>query len=147
MHTCKTLVIQCIDFRFQEAIHDYLRGRGLFGDCDIVSLAGSARSLVNPNSEEEFSLVLHQVKLASTLHGIQKVIVIHHRDCGAYGGSQAFENAATEFDRHANDMKNVREILRENLSGIEVDLIFADIDKESRRDSICFKTVDEGTRL
>lgn len=147
MHSCKTLVIQCIDFRFQEAIHDHLRERGLLGDCDIISIDGSARSLVNPNSDEEFSFVLRQIKLASALHGIQKIIVIHHRDCGAYGGSRAFENAATEFDRHAHDMKKVREIFHENFPGIHVDLLFSDIDKESRKDSVCFKTVDEGARV
>ena len=76
-HTCKALVIHCIDFRLQKAIRDHLEKQGLLGDCDVAAAAGGVNDL---------GWAMKQIEVSRHLHGISQVILIGHTDCGAYGG-------------------------------------------------------------
>lgn len=47
MHTCKVLIIHCMDFRLMEPVFSHLKERGLVGAYDEVSLAGAVKSIVD----------------------------------------------------------------------------------------------------
>jgi len=54
---------------------------------------------------------------AERLHGIRRVILINHEDCGMYGP------AGTD-ERHEQDLKNAKEKIRRLFHEIEVDTYF-----------------------
>lgn len=122
LHHCEALVIHCMDFRFVEGIRKYLNEQGLERNYDVVSIAGGAGALLNPESQ---ALLLKQVALSQKLHGITKVILINHHDCGAYGGSQAFENGEAERVKHVADLKKAAEIIWKNQPQLTIELFLA----------------------
>jgi hypothetical protein len=48
-HSCTTLLLRCIDYRLEAEIEAFLNQRGLVGACDLVSLAGAAKTLPTRN--------------------------------------------------------------------------------------------------
>ncbi len=129
-HTCSTLIIHCIDFRLGKPIKEYLGKQGLLGDCDIVSIAGATQNLVSPKNPSDVDLVLRQIDIATRLHNIQKVILMNHTDCGAYGGRSAFSSQEEENTSHVGDMQKAASIITEKYPTIAVECILADIHED-----------------
>lgn len=103
-HTCSTLLIRCMDFRLEKAIHHgFLEVSHLCGDVDIVSLAGGSKAFTDPSVPVHAVLQDH-VALSKKLHGITKVVLMNHTDCGAYGGRAAFGSDAEERAAHEQDL-------------------------------------------
>lgn len=133
-HTCQSVVVHCIDFRFQKAINNYLQKQSLLGDCDIVSIAGGARDLAHPSlvgtlsGNDQTAFVLAQVNTSKRLHDIKQIILINHSDCGAYGGSEAFDSERAEAAKHAADLKRAKELLEGAIPGIIVKGLLAKMD-------------------
>ena len=139
MRKALTIVLTCSDFRFQNAISEYLRERGMQGEFELFSLHGACKTITQAKSLAERDFVLANLRTAKENNSLAKLILIHHRDCSAYGGSKLFDNSATEFQRHANEMKGAKEIIKEFLFELEVETLFADSDSEVSEGSICFK--------
>ena len=96
-HTCKALVLHCIDFRFRKSLAEFLEGK--FGDSyDLVSVAGGVKSLVSAIEDNNF--ILEQIRISNKLHKPEVFILIQHEDCGAYGGSVAFGDFLTQQKTH-----------------------------------------------
>ena len=76
MHTCFALIVSCIDFRVQRAVEDWARKNLGAGKYDRAALAGGVK---------DFPAVMNQIDLSAKLHGIKKVVLMNHEDCGAYG--------------------------------------------------------------
>lgn len=110
-HTCKTLVIHCMDFRFHSAIRDFLVSLGLKDQYDLVSIAGASKGIADGSSDGE--VLLKQIKLSQKLHGISEVYLLHHMDCGAYGGSNVFPDAQSEKARHTQDLNAAKAKIQE----------------------------------
>jgi len=96
-----------MDFRLTRDIHAWLEEKGLANDCDIISVAGAAKNLVEDPQGYVFSLI----GLAIQLHQIKKVILLHHMDCGAYGGSAAFQSKAEEIKKHKAEVDKARDVI------------------------------------
>ena len=103
-HTCKALVIHCIDFRFRKSLSEFLESR--FGDSyDLVSVAGGVKRLVADPLENNF--ILEQIKISGV------ILLIQHEDCGAYGGSVAFGDFSTEQEAQNQELEKAKALLRE----------------------------------
>lgn len=108
------LCITCIDYRVISKDTSYLANDlNLFKEADFVGLAGGALAGYPAKLWEKYSssprAFWDQVQLAKDLHSIEKVVVIDHRDCGAYNlefGKPA--NPKDEWDQHAKVMTEVR---------------------------------------
>ena len=131
-HYCKALIIHCIDFRFGKAIKKYLEDENLLGDVDIVSVAGAVKNLVDPKEQGDVEFMTRQVEISSRLHQISQVILMNHTDCGAYGGSEAFENKNAEYEKHTNDIQKAKEIIIAKFPNLEVKKILAHISPEGQ---------------
>ncbi|CCJ06255.1 MAG: hypothetical protein FD139_2616 [Methylocystaceae bacterium] len=84
----EVLLLTCIDFRFFQKIMDYIDCAGLRGKFDHVILAGAELGPVvefpadpKPHWKQFF---IDHLALSKSLHNIKKVLVLGHRDCGAY---------------------------------------------------------------
>lgn len=109
MHKAKALILHCIDFRFQSALQKFLLDKGLTGAVDVVSIAGAAKNYARPTSESDREFLMRQIDISVKLHEIEKVLIVNHQDCGAYGGSAAFPNFAHEEEAYKQDMKALKE--------------------------------------
>jgi carbonic anhydrase len=130
MPTCRALVIHCMDFRLGKAVKTYLEDKGLLDDSDELSLAGASRSLVRPTSQGESEFLLKQIGLASTLHKVREVFLVHHTDCGAYGGRAAFPDEDAESRCHVDDMRAAAALIRESFPDVIVRMVLLRIQPE-----------------
>lgn len=122
-HTCAHALIRCLDFRLQKAIDDWMIKNNLSGDCDMISVAGAGKDLVaNPDG-----FVSVQVSLSVKLHATKTVLLMHHTDCGAYGGHSTFENLDAEKKFQISEMKKAGEIIQSKNPGIKIKMLLADI--------------------
>lgn len=110
-HTAQALIIHCIDFRFQQSLQKFIADKGLTGQIDVVSLAGAAKNFANPKQESDKEFLMRQIDISVKLHAIQKVLIVNHQDCGAYGGSDVFTNFAHEEKEYKKDMTHLKDAI------------------------------------
>lgn len=127
-HICSTLVLTCIDFRFQQSIHDWMESNSIMGDHDRVGIAGGVLNLTHPEQEQYRSLILKQIEISWNLHHIKKIILINHEDCGAYGGKTAFGSDDQEFSKHQAELTQAMQFVKQKFPDIEVETYFARLD-------------------
>ena len=137
-HTCKAVLIQCMDFRFMKGIREYLDNEGLTNKCDLVSMAGAGRCLADPMAPEHKSCLETQIKLSKDLHSIEDVIIMNHLDCGAYGGRSSFSSDEEEYERHVNDLNAAALHVRGLCPDVNVRLIIASLKEDG---GVNFETV------
>ncbi|MCK4919240.1 MAG: hypothetical protein KAS01_02540 [Candidatus Pacebacteria bacterium] len=123
-HTCKNLLIRCMDFRLNSEIERWTKESELFeGGFDVVSIAGACKNLAD-GSEEIKENFLGNVAVSVDLHQAEKIIIFHHSDCGAYAQSYQFSSAEEEKEQQIEDMKKAKEIILEKYPKVEVILVF-----------------------
>ncbi|MAG44744.1 hypothetical protein CL633_02540 [bacterium] len=127
-HNCTTLILACIDFRLIGYINKFIKKKNLENSCDLLTIAGGARALVRPSFEYERQAVLGQIKLASKLHSIKEIIFINHEDCGAYGGTKAFNSFKDELIMHKADMVKAEKFINKKYPKLKVKKFFMKLD-------------------
>lgn len=121
-HTCTNAVVHCIDFRLQKTIVAYLEENKILGDGDMISIAGGVQNA---------DFILNQITLSKKLHGIKRVILINHTDCGAYGGSAAFTSLDEEKAAHTVELQKMRERLGTPFPDLDITTLLAEIAPDS----------------
>ena len=69
--------------------------------------------------------------MASDLHKIRKVIVLDHRDCGAYKvvlGEDFAKDPAKETAIHATQLRRLRTMIKEKYPALGVELLLMALD-------------------
>src|SRR5258707_12688770 len=82
---CDASVVGCFDNRFATAGRKLLKRIGITQP-DPIKIAGGAKALASPEQECHRTFVLDQIHKSIRLHGTDRVILMLHSDCGAYGG-------------------------------------------------------------
>jgi hypothetical protein len=126
-HNCQAVVLHCIDFRFTEELDNYFDKRFPQG-YDVISLAGSCKGLLN--DEEHKKLLLEQFEISHKLHHPKTIALVQHEDCGAYGGSGNFADAAAEVKFHKKEAQKAGELLSHDFPGVGVERYFAKLSRE-----------------
>jgi hypothetical protein len=105
----EALAIMCIDYRLvDDAVHFFDDKRNLRKQFDLVALAGASLAAVAPAFPASGAAFWDHVSIAQQLHNIKRVVMLDHRQCGAYKvqfGSQYAEGGATELEQHRGVMK------------------------------------------
>lgn len=125
-HTCSHALVRCIDFRLGPAIRDYLSEKNLYGNIDIISVAGAAKDI----AQIDQSFPEGQVSLSNKLHDTNTVILMNHTDCGGYGGSSAFESKDLERTKHIEDMNTAKAKILATHPNLTVKLALAVIEDD-----------------
>jgi len=98
-HDAEVLLITCIDFRFFHKVAEHIEAAGLSGKFDHVILAGAELGAVvdfPPEPKLHWQqFFLEHLDLSKALHNIKKVLVLGHRDCGAYRKFKVLPNNPT----------------------------------------------------
>lgn len=120
-------IVWCFDDRFTKSLEKIIRCYKI-KNYDLVKVAGGAKSLAIPGNSSDKDFILKQIQTSIKLHNAQKIILMTHSDCGAYGGLKAFGNdpdKETEF--HKKELENAKKFLEENISqNLKIETIFVD---------------------
>ena len=141
-HTCKNLLIRCMDFRLYKETRKWIAGSNLFeGGFDVISIAGASKDLVD-GSEEVKNNLMKQIGISADVHKVEKIILFHHSDCGAYALDYEFSSAQEEKEKQLEDMKKAKAIILEKYPEIEVIFAWGEL-KNDNGDEIEFEVVAE----
>ena len=80
----RALMLSCMDYRLVDDLVNFMEAHDYHDNYDHVVLAGASLGVVNAAFADWHAVFWDHVQLAKDLHGITEVIVIDHRDCGAY---------------------------------------------------------------
>ena len=145
-HKADALLLTCMDFRFFLTIAEMMKGIKY----DHFILAGASLGVVvkNPPCNAEMArwrpTFFDHLQLAIALHEVNKVIVLEHRDCGAYG-PKGFcllpEYPDEDLERRVHEQK--AEELREQIRVFNPDLYFCSflLDLPSESDVMTFDQI------
>lgn len=82
--TTDALLLSCMDFRLTDDIVRYMDGRGMTDKYDHVVLAGASLGAMTDQFTAWGNTFRDHLQVAIDLHQIHQVILMDHRDCGAY---------------------------------------------------------------
>lgn len=125
------LLLNCIDYRLTAATTRYMGKRGMAGKYDQIVLAGAALGAKNDKFPAWGTTFWDHVQVAKELHRIHQIIVIDHRDCGAYKvilGEDLAGDRKKEFEVHAKQMRSLRAEIGKRHPDLKVQLFLMDLD-------------------
>ncbi len=130
-----TLAIHCGDYRFQQAFHEFLTATLKRGEAyDLLVLPGGPLSLTHQLSYSEDTRAARKwVRFFVEKHGIKRVVLIQHQDCGWYQSMSAkFRDPAALRQRQEQDLQRAAEVLKESFPDLRVELHLAGWDADDR---------------
>ena len=123
-------VISCIDYRFWPQALPLLQSK--YGDFDLIEIAGASKNLTSPLEPEDKMTLLENIGISIKLHHPQKIILVNHLDCGAYGGSESFHSEDEEIKFHRNELEKAKEIIWEKFPALIVQTELLVIDDKGK---------------
>ncbi|MDO5103703.1 MAG: hypothetical protein Q4D91_12540 [Lautropia sp.] len=127
----EALLLSCMDFRLMNEIEHYMNARGLRDKYDHVVLAGASLGAVTDQFPAWNKTFWDHVDIAKKLHHIKKVIVIDHRDCGAYKvvlGEDSVKTEKLETEAHVAQLGKLRSMLKARHPELEVETLLMSLD-------------------
>lgn len=125
------LLLSCMDYRLTGATIQYMAGRQMAGKYDHVVLAGAALGAKTDQFPDWGRTFWQHLQVAIDLHHISKVMIIDHRDCGAYKvilGKDLAANPREEFEAHATQMRALRTDIAGKHPKLAVELLLMGLD-------------------
>jgi hypothetical protein len=124
VHECEAVVLACIDFRFWKDIENFVEQEMGIASYDFPKLPGAAKSINDCLSEVDIAMKC--IGVPCDLHLVQKIVIVNHADCGAYGGSSQF-NGDTEAEQkfHEGELRKSKDKVLKEFPGKEVILVYA----------------------
>lgn len=122
-------IVWCFDDRFSNALQVLIQHRGL-ARCDVIRVAGGAKSLASSVHQYEWLALLQQIRTSLQLHKAGRIVLMTHSDCGAYGGLSAFKNdSKRELAHHIEELGKAKKFLLGHCRGsIPIETIFVDFE-------------------
>lgn len=127
----EALLLSCMDFRLMNEIEAYMNARGLRDKYDHVVLAGASLGAVTDQYPAWSKTFWDHVDVAKKLHHIRKVIVIDHRDCGAYKvvlGEDSVRTEELETAAHVAQLSKLHRLLKEKHPELVVETLLMSLD-------------------
>jgi len=125
-----SIVLSCIDYRFWPDALSLLEKK--YGEFDLIELAGGSKNLASPSTEADRTAVLESIKVSVELHGAKRIILTNHLDCGAYGGSKAFDSAEEEIDFHKLELEKAANIVKQTFPELAIEEVIVKYDKDKK---------------
>ncbi len=129
-HT-EALLLTCMDYRLANEIEAYMSARGLRDKYDHVVLAGASLGATTDRFPAFAETFWTHLDLAMQLHQVHRVIVLDHRDCGAYRmvlGDGAVKDAQTELASHVKQLYALRQAIVTRHHHMEVEIGLMNLD-------------------
>ncbi|HEX3969865.1 MAG TPA: carbonic anhydrase [Stellaceae bacterium] len=125
----EALLLSCIDYRLPGKIARYMEGRGLDANYDHVILAGASLGVTNTVFPHWGRSFRDHLDLAIKLHGIRRVIILDHRECGSYRVIFGTNLAGDEEKaQHARELHRLAREIRETYPSLHVEKLLMALD-------------------
>ena len=124
-HKVPAAAFFCLDPRFFNQTVAFMKEEIGFDNFDAYVMPSGPRILVKDETREVILGNIERVSIG--LHHIEEVLLIAHRDCGAYGGSVAFRGPAEEKATQVEDLKLAAGVLKERFPNLNVTMYYAEI--------------------
>ena len=118
------MVLSCIDPRFQPVVLKYLKKKKLSGKYSAFTIAGSAIGVTSSKFKKWHKTFWDNFDTSVKLHGIKKLIVINHQDCGAakiIHGKKNF-NKVIENKIHKESFLKLKKIYKRKYPKLSIEL-------------------------
>lgn len=126
--TAEALLLSCMDYRLVDDVVRYMDARGMTNQYDHVVLAGGSLGAVSDKLNWGKTFWDH-LDVAIKLHHVKKVIILDHKDCGAY--RVVFDRDFTgdeELAVHREQLARLRAAITERHPSLEVETLIMDLD-------------------
>jgi carbonic anhydrase len=122
IYHCDASVVGCFDNRFDTASRKLLKRIGV-AQPDPIKIAGGAKAFASPEQEFHRTFVLDQIQKSIRLHGTDRVILMLHSDCGAYGGlaGRFHGDAEAELAHYRAELAYATTFLKSAIPGLKIE--------------------------
>ncbi len=120
------LLLSCMDYRLMYEIERYMSGRKLRDKYDHIVLAGASLGALTDKYPAWSRTFWEHLDIAIMLHNIHTVIIMDHRDCGAYKlilGPEHAKDPKTEKETHATQLKKLKGQIAEKYPKLKVEML------------------------
>jgi hypothetical protein len=127
----EALLLSCMDYRLIDEIDRYMTSRGLRDKYDHIILAGASLGAITEKYPAWSKTFWGHLDVAIQLHHINKVIVMDHRDCGAYKvilEKDFYQDPVKETAIHSGKLNELRGQIKAKYPKLEVELLLMDLD-------------------
>jgi hypothetical protein len=128
-HNVPVAVFYCLDPRFRTQHTNFITEELGFGVFDQYVNPGGPKVLADETTRDFFLDAILKVSIG--LHYIKEIVLIAHRDCGAYRDFTNRGGPVAEKAAQLEDMKLARSILQERFQGITVTTFYMEINGEN----------------
>jgi hypothetical protein len=123
IHHCEAALLTCVDFRFWREAVDFAESELRIKDFDFPSLPGAAKAI---NECRDNDVSSQCISVPCNLHNAEKIIIVNHADCGAYGGAIKFNgDIEAEQKFHENELQKAKEKILAKYPDKKIILIYA----------------------
>ena len=135
-HQAQAIAVTCIDFRFRKALQDFFENELNLYAVDHMAQGGGAKKIVEEGPVREWTF--ENFDIAFGKHAVNRVILINHQDCGAYGGSSAFNGLEDEIAKQEIQLRHAVSVVQSKYPDKQVEAYLALLDDN---DKVSFKKV------
>ena len=124
------LLLSCMDYRLVDETERYMTSRGLRDKYDHVILAGASLGVITDKYPSWNQTFWEHLDVAIKLHSIKKVIVLDHRDCGAFKvilGEDFSKDPLKEKFVHTDKLSAVESRIKAKYPELEIELYLMDL--------------------
>ena len=125
------LLLSCMDYRLVDDVERYMAGRKLRDRYDHVVLAGASLGAVTDRYPAWKQTFWDHLDIAIQLHRIHTVILLDHRDCGAYKvilGAEHAKDPGTEREAHATQLRTLKTQIVARHASLKVEMLLMALD-------------------
>ncbi len=126
------MVLSCMDPRLQPLVFDYLKKKKLKGKFSAFTIAGSAIGVTHLKFKKWHKTFFDNLEISISLHKINKLIVINHRDCGAakiVNKNKKF-NEKNEIKIHKDSFIKIKRKINKKFPKLKTEFILMSLDKK-----------------
>lgn len=121
--SARAIMLSCMDYRLVDDLVNFMEAHEYHDEYDHVVLAGASLGVVHEAFVDWHEVFWKHVELAKELHGVTEVIVIDHRDCGAYRlalGADMVDTPEKETAAHRDTMQEFARLVAERHPDLQV---------------------------
>lgn len=125
------LLLSCMDYRLVDDTEKWMSEKNMKNKYDHVILAGASLGAITDKYPDWGKTFWGHLDVAIKLHNIHKVVLLDHRDCGAYKvilGEDFGKSAEKETTVHARTLRKLREAILKKYEKLEVEMGLMDLD-------------------
>lgn len=125
------LLLSCMDYRLVDDTEKYMSDRGMRDKYDHVVLAGASLGALTVEYPSWNKTFWEHLDIAIKLHNIHTIILMDHRDCGAYKvilGDEHTKNADTEKATHALELRMLKAEILKKYPTLKIEMLLMSLD-------------------